>query len=220
MSERKLAVFDFDGVLLRGDSFAGYLRWRTRQRRWRLLAALPLLPLLPLLGYARTLPFAARIFARALTLGLTPRRFENEIALFSEEWLSRPSRRIQPLLQRLQAHQAAGEHVVVVSGTAQLLLDTLLQQIGVSDVTALGTELQFGGAGLRARRHNFGAAKLVRMAEAGLPAHWHYCYSDSAADLPILAAADQAILVDPKPAEEAQLRAALGARLVECVRTR
>lgn len=220
MSERRLAVFDFDGVLLRGDSFAGYLRWRTQQRRWRLLAALPLAPLLPLLGHTRTLPFAARIFARALTFGLTPQRFENEIALFSEVWLSRPGRRILPLLQRLRAHQAAGEDVVVVSGTAQLLLDTLLRRIGVVDVTALGTELQFGRGGLKARRHNVGAAKLVRMAEAGLPARWHYCYSDSAADLPILAAADQAFLVDPRPAEEAQLRDALGARLVGCVRTR
>ena len=90
----------------------------------------------------------------------------------------------------------------------------------MTGVTALGTELQFGPGGLKARRHNFGAAKLIRMAEAGLPARWHWCYSDSAADLPILAAADQAVLVDPTPAEEAQLRAALGARLVECVRTR
>ena len=55
-------VFDFDGVLLRGDSFAGYLRWRTMQRRRRMLAALPALPLLPLLGHPRTLPWACLLY--------------------------------------------------------------------------------------------------------------------------------------------------------------
>ena len=57
--------------------------------------------------------------------------------------------------------------------------------------------------------HNFGATKLKTLAEAGLPPRWQTCYSDSAADLPILAAAERAVLVGPRPDHERQLRAAL-----------
>lgn len=211
-------VFDFDGVLLRGDSFAGYLRWRTLQRRRRLLAALPALPLLPLLGHPRTLPWAARVFTRALTLGLDRARFEAEIDTFCEIWLAREGRVIAPLLARLREHVAAGDRVFVVSGTAHYLLQGLLRRLEVDGVTALGTEVEFGPGGLRARRHNYGRTKLATLAEVGVQAPWSVSYSDSYADLPILAAATRAVLVDPSPAHERLLRDALGGRL-ELLRT-
>lgn len=213
--DRAVVVFDFDGVLLRGDSFAGYLSWRTRQRWWRVLAALPLLPLLPLLRHPRTLPWAASLFARALTLGLDPQRHAAETDAFCTVWLARPGRVIAPLLARLQAHVVAGDRVFVVSGTAQLLLDTLLQRLGVQGVTALGSRIAFGRLGLHAARHNYGAVKLVSLAELGVHAPWALSYSDSAADLPILAAARRAVIVEPRPQDEAQLRAALDAERIE-----
>ncbi|MBN8741053.1 MAG: hypothetical protein BGP24_20185 [Lysobacterales bacterium 69-70] len=212
-------VFDFDGVLLRGDSFAGYLRWRTAQRRRRLLAALPAVPLLPLLRHPRTLPWAARVFTSALTLGLDRARFEREIDAFCEIWLAHEGRVIAPLLARLREHVAAGDRVFVASGTADYLLHGLLVRLGVDGVTALGTEVEFGPTGLRARRHNYGAAKLATLAEAGVHAPWSISYSDSYADLPILAAATRAVLVDPSPSHERLVREALGARL-ELIRTR
>lgn len=208
MTQSRYAVFDFDGVLLRGDSFAGYLRWRVQQKRSRLLRALPLAPLLPLLRHPRSLPWAAGRFARALTRDLDQAQFEREIDAFSEVWLSRPDRAITPLLARLRAHQDQGEHVVVVSGTAQFLLDTLLHRLDVRDALALGSQLRFDH-GLQVQRHNFGATKLKTLAEAGLPPRWQTCYSDSAADLPILAAAEHAVLVAPRPDDEQRLRAAL-----------
>jgi phosphatidylglycerophosphatase C len=212
-------VFDFDGVLLRGDSFAGYLRWRTLQRRRRLLAALPALPLLPLLRHPRTLPWAARVFTRALTLGLDRAGFETEIDRFCEVWLAREGRVITPLLARLREHVAAGDRVLVVSGTAHTLLLGLLRRLQVDGVTALGTDVEFGPGGLYACRHNYGQTKLVTLAEAGVQAPWAISYSDSYADLPILAAAGRAVLVDPSPAHERLLREALGERL-ELLRTR
>ncbi|WP_257386725.1 haloacid dehalogenase-like hydrolase [Tahibacter caeni] len=212
-------VFDFDGVLLRGDSFAGYLQWRTRQRRRRALAALPALPLLPLMRHPRTLPFAAKVFTRALTLGLDRRRFEAEIDAFCEVWLAREGRVVMPLLERLREHVAAGDRVLVVSGTADHLLRRLLARLRVDGVTALGTEVEFGAGGLYARRHNYGPAKLATLAAVGVQAPWAVSYSDSYADLPILAAAARAVLVDPSPSHERLLRAALGERL-ELLRTR
>lgn len=206
-------VFDFDGVLLRGDSFAGYLHWRTRARRRRLLAALPLVPLLPLMRYPRTLPWAAKVFTRALTLGLDRARFEAEIDAFCDDWLAAPRRINTALVDRLRAHVAAGDRVLVVSGTAHYLLETLLQRLGIAGVTAHGTQVDFGRAGLFARRHNYGTAKLSTLAEVGVSAPWAVSYSDSYADLPILAAAQRALLVEPSREHERLLRAALGAKI-------
>ncbi|HSX58799.1 MAG TPA: haloacid dehalogenase-like hydrolase [Tahibacter sp.] len=206
-------VFDFDGVLLRGDSFAGYLRWRTRARRRRVLAALPMLPLLPLMRHPRTLPWAARAFTRALTVGLDRRRFEAEIDAFCAIWLAGEGRVNAPLVERLRAHVAAGDRVFVVSGTAQYLLDGLLRELGVTGVTAVGSTIEFGRAGLYARRHTFGATKIAVLAEFGVIAPWAVSYSDSYADLPILAAAQRAVLVEPSAAHERLLRDALGDRI-------
>jgi len=219
MTEPETIVFDFDGVLLRGDSFAGYLRWRTRQKRRRVLAALPLLPLLPLLRHPRTLPWTARLVTRALTRGLDRTRFEAEIDAFCEVWLAREGRVIEPLIARLRGHIAAGSRVLVVSGTAHYLLERLLQRLSIDGVTALGTQIEFGRLGLRAPRHNYGAAKLTTLAEIGVHAPWAVSYSDSLADLPILAAARKAVLVEPSAAHEQALRAALG-NTVELVRLR
>jgi phosphatidylglycerophosphatase C len=206
-------VFDFDGVLLRGDSFAGYLRWRTRARRRRVLAALPVLPLLPLMRHPRTLPWAARVFTRALTLGLDRRRFEAEIDAFCAVWLAAEGRINTALVERLRAHVAAGDRVFVISGTAQYLLDGLLRGLGIAGVTAVGTSVEFGRAGLCARRHTFGATKIAVLAEFGVAAPWAVSYSDSYADLPILAAAQRAVLVEPSAAHERLLREALGERV-------
>lgn len=219
MNESATIVFDFDGVLLRGDSFGGYLRWRVRQRRWRALAALPLLPLLPLLSHPRTLPWAARLFTRALTLGLDRSRFDAEIVTFCGVWLAREGRVIDALVARLRDHVAAGARVLVVSGTAHPLLGSLLRRLDIDGVTALGTQVRFGRFGLYAPRHNYGEAKLATLAEAGVHAPWAISYSDSLADLPILAAARSAVLVEPSAAHERALRAAL-VDTVEVVRLR
>lgn len=219
MSEPEIVVFDFDGVLLRGDSFAGYLRWRVRQKRWRVLAALPLLPLLPLLSHPRTLPWAARLFTRALTLGLGRDRFGAEVDTFCGIWLAREGRVIDALVERLRGHVAAGARVLVVSGTAHPLLESLLRRLDIDGVAALGTQVRFGRFGLYAPQHNYGKAKLMTLAEVGVRAPWAISYSDSLADLPILAAAHSAVLVEPSAAHERALRAALG-DTVEVVRRR
>lgn len=206
-------VFDFDGVLLRGDSFAGYLRWRTRARWHRALAAVPVLPLLPLMRHPRTLPWAARVFTRALTLGLDRTRFEAEIDAFCEIWSGAEHRINAGMVERIRAHVAAGDRVFVISGTAQYLLDGLLRRLGVTGVTAVGSAIEFGVTGLRARRHTFGATKIAVLAEHGVTAPWSTSYSDSYADLPILAAAQRAVLVEPSAAHERLLREALGERV-------
>lgn len=217
MNEPETIVFDFDGVLLRGDSFAGYLRWRTRQNRWRVLAALPLLPLLPLLSHPRTLPWTAKLFTRALTLGLDRNRFDAEIDTFCDVWLAREGRVIDALVIRLRGHVAAGARVLVVSGTAHYLLESLLRRLSIDGVTALGTQVEFGRLGLRAPRHNYGKAKLATLAQVGVHAPWAISYSDSLADLPILSAARNAVLVEPSAVHERALRATLG-DTVEVVR--
>lgn len=206
-------VFDFDGVLLRGDSFGGYLRWRTQARPRRALAALPVLPLLPLMRHPRTLPWAARVLTRALTLGLDRARFEAEIDAFCTVWLAAEGRINTALVDRLKAHVAGGDRVFVVSGTAQYLLDGLLRGLGVSGVVAVGSAIAFDRTGLYARRHTFGATKLVVLAELGVTAPWAVSYSDSYADLPILSAAQRAVLVEPSAAHERLLREALGPRV-------
>ncbi|HJU38161.1 MAG TPA: haloacid dehalogenase-like hydrolase [Tahibacter sp.] len=215
-TEPRTILFDFDGVLVRHDSFAAWLRDRLRRERWRILPLLPILPVMPLFfASVRGTGWMARVAVRLATAGLTEAEFLADIRAFGRRFVERPGMRVDGVVARVREHAAAGDRVIVVSACAQPLLDAILAELGLADIEAIGSEVALGRFGVRAAFHNYGANKLVTLKRIGIVAPWDIAYSDSRADLPMLQHAHQAVLVNPGPRDERAVRAVLGGVAVE-----
>lgn len=207
-----VVLFDFDGTLVRGDCVARFLRQQLAASRWRRLGALPLLPLLGLFRWERLAVVPASAFSWLATVG----RPDAELAAVEAEYIARLAREparwlISEAVERLRAHRDAGERVLIVTGASQRMATALWSALApdLADVPVLGSSLRRFAGGWIARRHNVGARKLRTLAEQGVSPPFAVAYSDSSADLAMLAAAQRVVLVAPRPAQQARITARL-----------
>ncbi|MCE5233533.1 MAG: haloacid dehalogenase-like hydrolase [Mizugakiibacter sp.] len=211
---RRVVLFDFDGVLVRGDSYEMFLRERFARARWRLLPLLPLLPFVPLLlRTVRGKMWLARACTRLATLGCSEARFRAQADAFGRALARRPRAFLREGVTALRRHLAAGDRVLIVSATEETLLGAILDELGLDAVERIGTRVRAGLFGIRAVPHNYGATKLRSLAERGIVPVWAAAYSDSLADLPMLAGAERAVLVNPSPRALVRFGRSLGERV-------
>jgi phosphatidylglycerophosphatase C len=209
-SPHRVVVFDLDGTLVRGDSFALFLRVLMLRRPPRaaasLLAAVILLPLL-LLPVTRNRAVSG--FLWLATVGLSPDCFD---ALAQEFALAHAAeaRRIAVALDRLHSHLQAGDRVIVATGCADPLASAVCKALGLTDVEVIATRLGHSRRAQRVLEGCRGTGKLRRLQQAGIVTPVSFAYTDSAVDLPLLRAAACPVLVDPSPRAQRQVREALG----------
>ena len=87
----RVVLFDFDGVLMRGDAFSRFVRSRFRRSWWRMLLALIALPLLLPFYAVRSLRMPIiGVFVRISLLGTSPQRFELLVREFAGELVAKP----------------------------------------------------------------------------------------------------------------------------------
>lgn len=216
---RRTVLFDFDGVLLRGDAFELFVRARLRRSRGRMLLALAFAaPLLPLLLLWPKGSLARRGLARAavaaVLLGQAESRYRALATDFGVELARQPGRFQREALTAFRRHLAVGDRVLVVTGCEDTLARSILDELGLRGTELLASRLRAGALGLRVAHHNVGARKLKSLAAAGLGNAWDRAYSDSAADLPMLRAAREPVLVNATPKLCRRVERALG-RAVE-----
>lgn len=193
--ERRTILFDFDGVIIRGDAFASFVHVRLKRARWRLwLALLLALPLLPTLPFTRR-PLL-RLFVASALVGLSAASYRTLATAFAAELVREPGRFHREALTRLRQHVGAGERVVVVTGCETVLVEAIFAELGLSGVEFLASRLKPGALGMRVAWHNMGARKLVALRGAGIASPWDVAYSDSLHDLPMLREAREAVLVN------------------------
>jgi phosphatidylglycerophosphatase C len=208
---RRIVLFDFDGVLVRGDAFGLFMRDLYAHARWRrglvLLSSPWLLPMLP---------FSRRRVLRALVhiglLGLDEVRYEALVRAFAAALVRQPGRFCREGLRALRSHQDVGDRVVIVTGCEDSLVRGVLAELGVADVEVLASRLRPGRFGMRPDWHNVGRRKVELLAEHGIDA-WQIAYSDSGQDLPMLAPAGEAVLVNATPKLCKRVEKALGRRV-------
>lgn len=214
-STARAVVFDFDGVIVRGDSFEAFLRWRLRQQPWRLLPVLPLLPFVPLLlATAAGKGWLARVFTRVALVGMDRARFRAAIAAFAARFAADPAHFHADALAQLRRHREAGDRVIVCSATERQLLTALLLALGLGEVERIGSHVDVSRWGLRVVWHNYGATKPQALLRHCALRRWHIAYSDAWSDLPLLRGADEAaVLVNAPQALVERLAQRLGERL-------
>jgi phosphatidylglycerophosphatase C len=207
-SAPRTVLFDFDGVLIRGDAFRLFIRSRYRRAPWRHLLVLLALPWMLLRWpFSWTLP--VRTVVHIALFGLGSRRYTVEAKAFGALLSRRPRQFIRDGLQALRRHQAAGDRVVVVTGCEEVLVTEILAQLGLTDLDVLASQLRPGWFGMRVGRYNVEKAKPQRLAEHGITA-WQLAYSDSHHDVPMLRAATEAVLVNGTPTLCKRIEKSLG----------
>lgn len=210
----RLVLFDFDGVIVAGDSFAAWMRREGLKPPLRRLAAWLAAPVgLPLMAFPATLSLGARIFLHAAVLGADPVMLRASLDAWGRALARRPGKVIQDGLATLRMHVAAGDRVVVVSGTESTLLRAVLDELGVAGVGIVASELDLDGRAARVRRHCFGAGKLRALATAGIEPPWDLAYSDSPNDLPLLRRAREAVCVNWRPGNRRRATSAPGGKV-------
>ena len=114
---RRIVLFDFDGVLVRGDALGHFLSERIRASRWRHILAFIVAPLaLPLLRTPRGAPFAMRVFSRISRLGTDRAVYAQQLHEFAQRIACDTAREIAEGIAALKCAHAAGDRVIVVSG--------------------------------------------------------------------------------------------------------
>lgn len=208
----RVVLFDFDGTLIRGDSATDLLRVLLRGRALRRLCALLSLPLM--LGFAhwRTASFAAGWFLWLCTLGRDAGELARAQATYIAEFAAQRERRlIACALARMRAHLAAGDRVYIVTAAGEALARALWAAVEGPPVAAIiGSRTRRFLGGHTTAFHCYGPRKLTALRAHGVEPPFACAYSDSPRDLPMLRAAAQAFLVEPKAKAERALLAALG----------
>lgn len=208
VSAPRTVLFDFDGVLFRGDSYSLFMRERYAASLFRRLLLLPALPWLLI-----TLPISWRLSVRTLVhiglLGVSERRYTELATAFAESLVRRPGQFFRDGLNALRRHQMAGDRVVVVTGCEQTVARSIIDQLGLDGIEVLASQFRPGPFGMRVKLHNVGRRKLARLAAFGI-GEWQVAYSDSLADIPMLKPAAEAVLVNGTPKVCKKLEKALG----------
>lgn len=169
-------------------------------RRFYLLVFLPFLPLVKILGSGGM----KRVFLSYLWR--TDAAFR---AAEAEHFAAAVVPTVySELLKELERHRAAGKLTILASASPEFYVEAIGKRLGFDIV--LGTPVDFSGVFPDLDNHK-GAAKVERLREL-LPAeYWHgqnghgklrdsHGYSDSTADLPMLALCEHVTVVNPKPA--------------------
>lgn len=188
-------VFDFDGVLFRGDSTLRYIRRRLRSAPWLLPLAIPAgAAFLASRGNPRAQSLASRVVLRTVFLGIAPEDVAVELRAAASELRDCA---LTDGIDTLRAHLLSGDRVLVDSAALEPFVTTFLAQHGLHQVTVSASSLGPARGGARLADHNFHLRKIERALLAGWRAPYTVVYSDSATDLPLLERAEQPVLINP-----------------------
>lgn len=192
-----MVLFDFDGVLVHGDTFGMFMRSQYARAWWRKGLVLLALPWLLLL-----LPFSRGRALRALVhiglLGVGEARYRALAEAFADTLVHRRKPFCRDGWRELRRCQAAGDRIVIVTGCEDVLVRRVLAGLGAGDVEVLASRLRAGPFGMRSAWHNVGPHKVEALAEHGIDS-WQVAYSDSIEDVPMMARATEPVLVNPTP---------------------
>lgn len=199
-ADAPVVVFDFDHTLYDGDSGSHLFAWLIRRSWLRTAVALALTPLLgPLVAMLPTRRRGISGYVWIATFGLHRRRdLDALIDRYVEANRAQMQARLLPAaLEVFAAHRAAGDRVVVATGAPPELARAILSFVAHQDVPVIGTVVGPKFGAVAARRHCHHEEKMRMLREQGY-GEIAMAYSDSTADLPLLKAAQRAVVVNPK----------------------
>lgn len=208
---QRVVLFDFDGVLMRGDAYTRFIRSRLLHSGWRLLMALAAMPvLLPISAIRSRRTWVAGVFIRISLLGVRTPRYRELARAFAGDLVQRPRIFIRDGISAMRRHVAAGDRVIIVTGCEENLVRAIFDAIGLQGIECIASQLQDGRLGMRRKVHNVGRCKPRQIAGHGIGEPWAIAYSDSSRDIPMLKGAAEPVLVNADAGTCKRVERALG----------
>jgi phosphatidylglycerophosphatase C len=187
-------VFDLDGVIARDDTMAVLIQRRLVSHPIR--AALGVFPAAGwylLRGVPALRVRMSRALGRAALSGLDAAQYRDLAVAVGVELGRNPKWTIADGLAAARAHIAAGDDVVVTTGTEESLARAFLDEIGLPGIPLIATTLGFRRRRVHYENHNLGSRKVANFG----PNRIDVFYTDSELDLRLAESADRTILVNP-----------------------
>ena len=206
-----LVVFDFDHTLYDGDSGSHLFKWLITRAWWRRLLALLAAPVAgPMVALLPTRRAGISVFVWIGTIGLHRRRdLEALIDGYVAGHVEQIKARLLPVaLEVLHRHRMQGDRVVIATGAPPELARAILDFVAHEDLPVVGSLFHPFLGGLVTAEHCHAQNKMRMLWDAGYD-QVAVAYSDSSADLPLLHAAKQPVVVNPKPRRVAMFRRVL-----------
>ncbi len=211
-NDAPLVVFDFDHTLYDGDSGSHLFKWLIERAWWRRLLALLIAPIAgPMVAWLPTRRRGISAFVWVGTIGLHCNRdLESMIDEYVRLHATSIRARLLPVaLEVLHRHRDAGDRVVVATGAPPELARAILTFVAHEDVPVVGTLVGPKFGAVAALRHCHSQMKMTMLRDAGFAQPVAVAYSDSSADLPLLQAAQQPVVVNPKGSQVAMFQRVL-----------
>lgn len=189
-----LAVYDFDGTMIPGDSIVAYLRFAFR----RGCLSLPALIRAGMSGlmsrFGLISPGEAKARALRFHSALAPEKSAGLDSDFAEILL----KRLRPdALTRMAGDNAAGRRIVLLSASTDNYMHPLAERLGVDALICTRLDdLPEGNCRGAAKAERLNAWLKKQGLEADFPAS--AAYGDSLSDEPVLALMGHPVLVNPK----------------------
>ncbi|MCJ7667829.1 MAG: HAD-IB family hydrolase [Anaerolineae bacterium] len=207
--KKALAIFDFDGTLVKGhvwEAISRYFREQGLRKGFLLRFYLTHIPMWYLTKFKLIDVAEFRIQWMVDYAGIFKGYAKDEVTKVMATVLGEQleSDLNKPVLEELRRHQSEGDEVVMVSGAFEALLELFSREVGVEHV--LGTQLEFVEGRCTGRTANIpcmGPEKLRRLQELievkGWEVEWatSYSYADNISDLPVLEVVGNPVAVNP-----------------------
>ena len=188
-NKAKLAVFDFDGTLYKGDSFVDFCAFYYLKKPWRLWFFFIQLGgfLFWKLGLLSSSQFKS-LFIQYLFWDS-----EMEIKRMSQLFWERPRNFNEIVIERLVFYQKEGYTILIASASPKLLIEIACLKLNVKHV--VGTELIPYKKRHVVIKNCRGPEKLIQVKRAFPEHHLAVAYSDNKDDLELLHQAEQGFFV-------------------------
>jgi phosphatidylglycerophosphatase C len=194
MSEPSTVIFDFDGTLVSRDSLLDFCFAYSVRRPWRIALALVMSPL-ALMMLARSQGAAGSVLLWAMTVGTSTRRFVLSLRRYARVTL--PAHAFESLFLELQRHLAAGDRVLIATGSLPPIVRGLLAARGLPPLPVVGSRLRKRFGGLVVWIHCVHSIKVVELRRRFGLERWQHVYTNSFSDAPLIARATDVTLVCP-----------------------
>lgn len=203
-TKKRLVLFDLDGTLIPWDTQLLFFNFIVHKNPWRRLCLIPFILCLPLLLLRLWGEGQMKRLFLAYLAGMTEKGIEERVEEFIKTVVI-PG--LYPeVLTLLRRHQEQGDLCLLVSASPTIYAKAIGERLGFHETLASDTMDQdpYPFYPVMPYGNNKGETKVVRLRALGyLPAQGEpapassIAYSDSKADLPMLHACSDAVLVNP-----------------------
>ncbi|AXI02647.1 haloacid dehalogenase-like hydrolase [Aquirhabdus parva] len=194
----KIVVFDLDKTLLAVDSTETWIREQIFGSPYRFAMGVVSAPLgLMLMHFPEKRKFGASIFLWIATVGLNESQKMESIEQFNQRFHAGLTKSywFKDGIAVLEEHIQNGHKVIIVTAAPKLLAEKLFEP-WKDEVAVIGSTVRALWGGWISDRLCRHSEKCNFLMENGFGVNWDFAYSDSEDDIPILAAAEKAYLIN------------------------